>query len=85
MAIRVHERVGDDGQGEVGRVAMGIDPSRAALEIASLSPGGDERRERRVVGRQDQTLSTSASAILTMLPSEWGFAAPHRLIEDPRP
>jgi transposase len=31
-----------------GRVAVGIDPSRAALQIALLSPHGDERRERRV-------------------------------------
>jgi transposase len=29
-------------------VAVGIDPSRAALQIASLSPRGDQRRERRV-------------------------------------
>ena len=36
------------GQGGVGRVAVGIDPSRAALQIALLSPHGDERRERRV-------------------------------------
>ena len=48
MASRVRERVGDDGRGEMGRVAVGIDPSRAALQIASLSPGGGERRERRV-------------------------------------
>ena len=34
--------------GGVGRVAVGIDPSRAALQIALLSPRGDERRERRV-------------------------------------
>jgi transposase len=27
---------------------VGIDPSRAALQIASLSPRGDERRERRI-------------------------------------
>jgi len=32
----------------VGRAAVGIDPSRAALQIALLSPHGDERRERRV-------------------------------------
>lgn len=31
-----------------GSVAVGIDPSRAALQIAALSPHGDERRERRV-------------------------------------
>jgi transposase len=36
------------GDGQTGRVAVGIDPSRAALQIASLSPRGDERRERRV-------------------------------------
>ena len=36
------------GHGAVGRVAVGIDPSRAALQIALLSPHGDERRERRV-------------------------------------
>jgi hypothetical protein len=30
-------------QGAVGRVAVGIDPSRAALQIALLSPHGDER------------------------------------------
>src|SRR5215813_11864004 len=35
-------------KGGVGRVAVGIDPSRAALQIALLSPRGDERRERRV-------------------------------------
>ena len=35
-------------QGGVGRVAVGIDPSRAALQIALLSPHGDERRERGV-------------------------------------
>src|ERR671933_847199 len=48
MAIRVRERVGGEGPGELGRVAVGIDPSRAALQIASLSPRGDERREQRV-------------------------------------
>ncbi len=37
--------VGQDG---VGRVAVGIGPSRAALQIALLSPHGDARRERRV-------------------------------------
>jgi transposase len=36
------------GESGVGRVAVGIDPSRAALQIALLSPHGDERRERRV-------------------------------------
>ena len=36
------------GESGVGRVAVGIDPSRAALQIALLSPRGDERRERRV-------------------------------------
>jgi transposase len=35
-------------KGGVGRVAVGIDPSRAALQIALLSSHGDERRERRV-------------------------------------
>lgn len=30
------------------RVAVGIDPSRAALQITALSPGGERRRERRV-------------------------------------
>ena len=29
-------------------LAMGIDPSRAALQVASLSPHGDQRRERRI-------------------------------------
>ena len=47
MVARVSARksVGESG---VGRVAVGIDPSRAALQIALLSPHGDERRERRV-------------------------------------
>ena len=47
MVARVpaHAKVGQSG---VGRVAVGIDPSRAALQIALLSPRGDERRERRV-------------------------------------
>jgi transposase len=47
MVARVPSRtkVGNYG---VGRVAVGIDPSRAALQIALLSPRGDERRERRV-------------------------------------
>jgi transposase len=42
-SARMH--VGKDG---VGRVAVGTDPSRAALQIALLYPHGDERRERRV-------------------------------------
>src|SRR5215470_13866699 len=47
MVARVpaHAKVSHGG---VGRVAVGIDPSRAALQIALLSPHGDERRERRV-------------------------------------
>jgi transposase len=36
------------GESGAGRVAVGIDPSRAALQIALLSPHGAERRERRV-------------------------------------
>ena len=48
MAVGVPEHREASGRGEAGRVAVGIDPSRAALQIASLSPGGDERRERRI-------------------------------------
>ena len=47
MVARVAPRT-DLGPNGVGRVAVGIDPSRAALQIALLSPHGDERRERRV-------------------------------------
>ena len=43
--VPTQKNVGESG---VGRVAVGIDPSRAALQIALLSPHGDERRERRV-------------------------------------
>jgi hypothetical protein len=46
MAVRVLADL--DATRESGRVAVGIDPSRAALQIASLSPRGDQRRERRV-------------------------------------
>ena len=48
MAVRSVDTRTGGGDGETGRVAVGIDPSRAALQIASLSPRGDERRERRV-------------------------------------
>ena len=49
MAVRVSEiSVPAGGAEQAGRVAVGIDPSRAALQIASLSPRGDERRERRI-------------------------------------
>lgn len=47
MVVGVAAR-GNTAQRRVGRVAVGIDPSRAALQIALLSPHGDERRERRV-------------------------------------
>jgi transposase len=47
MTAAVRAR-GNAAQSGVGRVAVGIDPSRAALQIALLSPHGDERRERRV-------------------------------------
>jgi transposase len=48
MAVgRQRDSVGSSREG-AGRVAVGIDPSRAALQIASLSPHGDERRERRI-------------------------------------
>jgi transposase len=47
MAVRRPEPAGRRGRG-AGRVAVGIDPSRAALQIATLSPHGDQRREHRV-------------------------------------
>ena len=46
MAARVLTNL--DAVERAGRVVVGIDPSRAALQIAALSPQGDERRERRV-------------------------------------
>jgi transposase len=48
MAVRRPEYAPAGGDEQTGRVAVGIDPSRAALQIASLSPRGDERRERRI-------------------------------------
>jgi transposase len=49
MVARMPEVSTVDGSSEqAGRVAVGVDPSRAALQIASLSPHGGERREHRV-------------------------------------
>jgi transposase len=50
-------------------VAVGIDPSRAALQIATLSPSGERRRERRVplspaaVGQLEEVLAGEPAAI----------------------
>ena len=60
--------------GELGgaappRVAVGIDPSRAALQIATLSPGGERRREQRVplspaaVGQLEEVLDGEPAVI----------------------
>jgi transposase len=48
MAVRVPEHSAAGSSQRAGCVAVGIDPSRAALQVASLSPRGAERRERRV-------------------------------------
>jgi transposase len=49
MVARIPEISTADRSSEgAGRVAVGIDPSRAALQIALLSPHGGERREQRV-------------------------------------
>jgi transposase len=51
------------------RVAVGIDPSRAALQIATLSPSGERRRERRVplspaaVGQLEEVLAGEPAVI----------------------
>jgi transposase len=45
--VRQRELVERSGEG-AGGVAVGIDPSRAALQVALLSPRGDERCERRI-------------------------------------
>jgi transposase len=48
MAVLVPEHSAAGRSEQAGSVAVGIDPSRAALQIAALSPRGDERRERRI-------------------------------------
>lgn len=63
--------MGIPGEAALPRLAVGIDPSRAALQIATLSASGGRRRERRVplgpaaVGQLEEALD-GESAVIAM-------------------